>query len=60
MQIEVKKPDTKIYCNDGCKRGVEPEDLSNAGWSWLPITNRYRCVDCWRALREANAPKEPQ
>lgn len=53
------KPDTKIYCADGCKRGVEPEDLSSSGWTLLPIQNRYRCVDCWRALREANEKKEP-
>ena len=47
-------PDRKVYCNDGCKRGVEPEELESSGWQWLPITNRYRCVECWRSLKKAN------
>lgn len=49
------KPDmTPVSCNDECGRRVPRCELGNEGWEWLPITNRYRCVDCWRALKEIN------
>jgi len=48
------KPDPKIYCNDGCKRGMLPTEIESSGWQLLQITQRYRCVDCCRELREAN------
>jgi hypothetical protein len=48
-----------IACRDGCGAKV-PDGLvegnpawQNAGWSWMPITNSYRCGACEGALWRA-------
>lgn len=47
-----------IVCSDGCKRNVPDEKgASNAGWEFLPIARRWRCVTCWRELRAVNQSK---
>jgi hypothetical protein len=44
-----------IFCAAGCKRSVADESEAVAkGWECLEITNRYRCPQCWRELREVN------
>lgn len=40
-----------IKCTDECGREIaSPEDASQAGWTWLEITGRYRCPTCHREL----------
>lgn len=44
-----------ITCSAGCKRAVPDIDTASAaGWENLPISNRWRCSDCTRELREVN------
>lgn len=47
-----------IPCSAGCKRSVADmaEALAKA-WTFLQITNRWRCPACTRELEEANKPK---
>lgn len=44
-----------IVCSAGCKRtAILPEDgRMPDGWDFLAITNRWRCVQCWRDLNAA-------
>jgi hypothetical protein len=45
-------------CNAGCGAKAETELLVDgkvASWEYLPITGRYRCGDCRRALQAASA-----
>lgn len=48
-----KEPDT-IACRDGCGRRVIVEEVERSGWTLLPVQNRWRCPECWRALEAAN------
>lgn len=48
-----------IYCAAACKRNVPDEKAaSDAGWSFLPIMQRWRCPDCGRELAAVNNPPE--
>ena len=46
-----------VTCRDECGASVPAREVQSRGWEYPPIQNRYRCVDCWRRLNEANAPK---
>jgi predicted SprT family Zn-dependent metalloprotease len=41
----------EVSCAGGC--GQKVEEPSKVGWDLLPITGRYRCGSCTRALRDA-------
>ena len=42
----------EVRCSDGCGRmTTEP---SSTGWSFLSISNRWRCAQCWRELQAVN------
>lgn len=44
-----------IPCQDGCKRNAADEaDAQAKGWTRMPLTGRYRCPDCVRALAKVN------
>lgn len=60
MQVPPKVMPT-IGCATGCGNKV-PDDPINApiegtGWTYLPITNRWRCLECERSLRKINEEK---
>ena len=45
---------TSVRCSGGC--GAEASNEESAlmqGWSYLPISNRYRCGGCTKVLLEA-------
>ena len=45
-----------IVCSAGCKRQAHDDDAALAlGWEVLPITTRWRCLDCTRELRHASS-----
>lgn len=45
-----------IGCSAGCRRMARDIDhAASLGWDCLPITNRWRCPDCTRELRQVNA-----
>jgi hypothetical protein len=44
-----------LSCAAGCGREVADFDAaSSAGWSLLPIQNRWRCCDCTMELIKAS------
>ena len=44
--------DESIGCSSGCGRRVEDLDEGlQKGWEFLPITQRYRCPQCYRDLK---------
>lgn len=45
-----------IGCYDGCGASTTPDAVESSGWTWLPISQRYRCPACWRALNALNTP----
>lgn len=51
-------PDKVVRCCDGCGATVPEREVEGSGWEYLPIQLRYRCVDCWRALKEVNRTDE--
>ena len=51
------KPDMTA-CRDGCGRSVPDAELLQAGWTFLPISRRWRCPVCWRALEKVSAPAD--
>jgi len=53
----VKPPDTTA-CRDGCGRTVLDDQLLPSGWTFLPISRRWRCPACWRALEALKAADE--
>ena len=45
-----------IICSAGCKRQARDDDAALAlGWEVLPISTRWRCLDCMRELRHASS-----
>jgi hypothetical protein len=49
-----------LPCAAGCKRTVEDEAAASAaGWSFLPVTARYRCPHCERELKAADRQESP-
>jgi hypothetical protein len=45
-----------IVCSAGCKRQARDDDAALAlGWEVLPISTRWRCLDCTRELRHASS-----
>lgn len=47
--------DQSINCADGCKSSVPSMDAAaTAVWTYLPITGRWRCLACTRALNLVN------
>lgn len=50
---------TEVRCQDGCGRRASSDASAEAqGWLRLPITGRWRCPQCARALDEVNKPKD--
>lgn len=47
-----QKPDTTVGCRDECGKRIEFDDLLQSGWTHLPISGRWRCPACWRALEQ--------
>lgn len=48
-----------ISCAGGCKRSVEDAAAATrAGWEYLQISRRWRCMNCWRELQAVNSPKD--
>jgi rubredoxin len=42
-----------LACQDSCGATVADEAAAlHAGWTFLAISRRWRCPDCWRALAE--------
>jgi len=51
-----------VVCSAGCKRSVElPQDgTTPPGWEQLQITNRWRCMQCYRELDAGNSMQGTQ
>lgn len=60
-QVVVPKQVPYIGCAAECGNKVVDDPINNpiegTGWVYLPITNRWRCVECERALRKINENK---
>ena len=52
--------DNKIRCTDGCKRALSPEEVEAAGWTYLCISNRWRCPACRTELAAVNEKYKEQ
>lgn len=50
MTEPVKPQLPKLTCRDGCGRETTEMEAQQTAWRWLPISKRYRCPDCGRAL----------
>jgi hypothetical protein len=48
-----------ITCTDSCGRKVLIDAVEQSGWSFLPITRRWRCPQCWRDLQAVNVKEFP-
>lgn len=55
-----KMADERIYCRDECGRNYPAASIESSGWEYLQIQRRWRCVECWRALRMANRNERPE
>lgn len=44
--------DDLITCRDACGQAVPEDQLLRSGWWHLPISNRWRCPSCRRALAQ--------
>lgn len=55
MSDDKSKEDTSVYCSAGCKKSFvpPPDGTCPPGWEQLPLTNRWRCMECFRSLQEA-------
>lgn len=55
----------EVVCSAGCKRStvLTPEGTAPAGWEQLPLSGRFRCMQCFRELdaaqRVTGAPHDP-
>lgn len=52
------KPAT-ISCAGGCKREWPAAHIAKSGWDLLPISGRYRCIQCWKELQQVNGVRTP-
>lgn len=43
-----------VGCRDGCGKQVTESEAMRTNWRWLPISKRWRCPDCGRALDAAD------
>jgi hypothetical protein len=51
----MSQSDTSLRCRDACGASVADQDgAERAGWSFLQITNSWRCGACAGALYRAN------
>jgi hypothetical protein len=42
-----------VACSDGCGAKCPVTEIEDRIWEWLSVSNRYRCPECRRALRQA-------
>lgn len=58
MSTKSTDKEPEVRCRDECGNSMPESLLWHAGWEYLPIQNRYRCVECWRSLRQANSMED--
>lgn len=51
-----EEQDHSVACYGGC--GQRADDPEQQGWELLPITNKYRCGACTRALKLVSTEKQ--
>lgn len=54
----MSRPEPMIGCRDECGKQTTESGAAQTGWQFLPIQNRWRCPECWRALEKLNHPTE--